>query len=232
MKDAILRKIEQHEIAIRPRLYFTVRLLALGAITAVALVASVLILNFILFSVRVNEHDALLGFGPAGIVAFAKFFPWSLLALDIACIALLEYLLRSFKFGYRAPVLYAFLLLVVGAFSIGFVIDRATTFNDDLFERALENRLPPPFNSVYQAARHAAPPGSFFCRCTIVAIAGDRLTVSDTRAASTTYTVIVPKDEQYATTTALRAGDVVILAGDLDGDEIRVFGARPESRSP
>jgi len=63
--------------------------------------------------------------------------------------------------------------------------------------------------------------------CTITAIAGNTLTVADARSGTTTdLKVILPPDDPRATTTSLKVGDTVFIAGDADDGEIHAFGVR------
>ena len=108
----------------------------------------------------------------------------------------------------------------------GFALDRGTYFNDNMMERAEgEHHLPPPFNALYGGARR--PPHDGVCRCVITEIGAGTLTVEDyRRGATTTLTVILPTDDARATSTDLEIGDLVMVAGDRDGDVIRAFGVR------
>lgn len=229
LRESILAKIKTEHISMRPRLYFTLQVVAVVFVAFLALLLSVFIFNFILFSIRINSHDAFLQFGPRGLTNFLKFFPWPILALDIGLIVLLEWLIRKFRFGYRIPMMYlvgGILLLTVVA---GFSIDRGTYLNDRLMDRAEHEGLPGPLGGLYHGARR--PPHDGICRCTVTAINGAEILVADFRdGATTTYTVILPNDDLRATTTGLSVGDVVFVAGDKDEDgTIRAFGVRKES---
>ena len=116
MEDTILKRIRSHDIRVRPRLYFTLQLVALAVVACITLLLSVALFNFIFFTVRISGNGTLLDFGPRGFWAYLIFFPWPLLALDIACVLMLQFLLRKFRFGYHIPVLY--LLLVLFAISV------------------------------------------------------------------------------------------------------------------
>lgn len=85
-------------------------------------------------------------------------------------------------------------------------------------------RLPPPLNDFYGRAGNRL---MGMCRCTIIAIDGGMLTVADVRGgATTTLTVLLPANDPHATTTDLSVGDVVIIAGEREGDLIRAFGVQ------
>ncbi len=226
LKDTILKEIKTGEVSMTPRLYFTAKWMALAATVLAVLVVTIFIFNFIFFSLRINDNNALLGFGSRGIGAFIRFFPWHLLALDIALIIFLQWLLRHFRFGYKIPVLYLIAALVFGAFTFGFVLDRATPFNDRMHDG--RGKLPPPMRGFYEGAQKGHKRGSGLCRCTILAIEGNMLIVEDTRSATTTLTVLLPENDRRATTTDLKVGDIVFIAGEEKDGVITAFGVRKD----
>ncbi len=230
LKDKLMKEIKSGEVAMTPRVYFTLQWAALVGTIAAILVVTVFIVNFIFFSIRLNTSEQLLGFGPQGFGAFLHFFPWPLALLDVALVFLLQWLLRGFKFGYRIPLLYLIGGLIVGAGLIGFALDRATPFNDRLHEG--RGRLPGPMRGFYDGAKRPHK-GSGICRCTILAIQGNTLIVEDTRpleegGATTTLTVVIPPDTRRATTTDLSVGDIVFIAGEEEGGVIEAFGIKSE----
>lgn len=234
IKDSILGKIRAHEVGMHPRYYFMLRVAALAVVSVATLVVSIFILNFLLFSIRINSQDVFLAFGPRGLGAFLAFFPWDLLAVDVALIAILLWLLRQFKFGYKSPLLYVLLGVIGLIVGFGFALDRETGFNDHFLREADEHHLPFPVGDFYGRARRLPPPGSGVCRaCTIVEIRGNILTVTDTRGPSTTVrTVVLPPNDPRATTTSLHVGDVIFIAGQEDEGAIRAFGIHDMSSRP
>ncbi len=141
----------------RPRLYFTLRAVALVFVALAVLVLSIFICNFIFFTIRLNGHESLLA-RPGGLLLFLRFFPWELVVVDAALIFLLERMLKSFRFAYQKPTLYLALALVTAVLSAGFVLDRGTPFNDRILMRADRGGLPPPFTQIYEGSRRPLPP--------------------------------------------------------------------------
>lgn len=225
IRDKILAEIHKGEVSMTPRAYFTLKLVATGAIALGVLIVSVFVFNFLYFSIRISGHGALLGFGPRGFEAFVRFFPWELFIIDVALVVLLQWLLRQFRSGYKIPVLYLLVALLVCAALLGFALEE-TSLNDRFVEHP--EKLPPPFGVFYDHARRPPPPGSGICRCTILAIQGNTLVVSDSRAASTSLRVVLPDNDDHATTTGLHVGDTIFIAGDEDDGEIRAFGVHKE----
>lgn len=228
MKDELLAKIKAGEVTMRPKIHFTLKAVALVAVAFAVLVVSILIFNFIFFSIRIAGHESLLGFGWEGLLRFLFFFPWILLAIDLSLIVVLEWLLRQFRFGYHTPVLYLLGGIVVVSVSAGMIIDRGTSFNDALVTRAGRHQLPPPINGWYEPTRHFPRPESGICRrCTILAIDGNVLVVAPENAiGTTTLTIVLPKNGPHATTSRLSVGDTVMIAGDLRGGTLYAFGVR------
>ncbi len=157
LKENILNKIRAHDLTMKPKLHFTLRLVAFGVLAVLIFVTSTFIFNFIFFTIRVSEHFELLGYGFRGVVVFVTLFPWGLLLVDVFLVLLLERVLRKFRFGYRSPILYLFLgLLALGA-AIGLAVDRDTPVNDILMRRAHEHMLPRPINGFYENAHRPFP---------------------------------------------------------------------------
>ena len=152
LKDRILSQIRDGKVAMRPRAYFAAQVAALVVVALAALVVSVFIFNFIVFSIRINHVDSLLGFGPGGWLAFVTFFPWTLLVLDVLLVLVLEWLVRKFSWGYKVPALYLLAGLLALTFVTGALVDRATPLNDQLWRG--RHGLPPPLRVIYIDARH------------------------------------------------------------------------------
>jgi len=228
LKDKLLKEIKDGELAMTPRAYFTLQWTALIATTLAVLVITVVIFNFIFFSIRINGHDTLLTFGPRGFGAFIRFFPWHLLILDIGLIVFTQWLLRHFRFGYRVPVLYLLAALMAGALALGLALDRATPVNDRLREG--RDRLPPPVRMLYDERGPGV--GSGICRCEILAIEDGVLTVEDTREGTSTLRVVLPLNDRRATTSGLSVGDIVFIAGKEEGGILRAFGVRKDVPPP
>ena len=74
LQEKILNKIRQGDVVMRPRLYFTLRAVALVFVALAVLVLSIFICNFIFFTIRLNGHESLLA-RPGGLLLFLRFFP-------------------------------------------------------------------------------------------------------------------------------------------------------------
>ena len=154
MKDRILGRIRRGEVAMHSQSFFTLKLVALLLASFLALVVSVLLFTFIFFTVRVNIHSSFAVLGPRTLFFLFHFFPWHLVMLDVALIALTEWLLRDFKFAYRSPFLYLLFAVFAFVLALGLFIDRVTPFSDRMLEHAHAHHLPPPINDMYEYAEH------------------------------------------------------------------------------
>lgn len=154
LRDKILAKIRAHEVTMRPRLYFSAQLVGLMLGTAALIFVSVFILNFILFSIRIELTE---GTPAIGVTQFLQFFPWHLLVLAVVLFGAVLWLLRQFKFVYRVPLLYLLGALLSATIITAAIVDRATPINDQLLLRADRHQLPPPFGDIYRGVHHARP---------------------------------------------------------------------------
>ncbi len=225
LRDKILSEIRAGRVHMTPRAVYALQIVALAAIVGAILTTTVFIVNFIFFSIRISSYESLLWFGPNGFLTFLYLFPWPLAIADGALVVLLQWLLRKFRFGYLLPVLYIVAAVILGAGVLGFILDRATTVNDRLFEG--RERLPPPLHQLYDGARHL-PPEQGVCRCEILSVKENVLVAKDTHNTARILTIVLPHASQYATTSGLHAGDIVFVAGREKDGLIEAFGVRRE----
>lgn len=227
IKEVILRKINTKELEMRPKFYFTLKILVTTFLAVFVLLISVFILNFILFSIRINNQDMLLDFGPRGWNAFSHFFPWGLLVLDIILVFILERFVRHFRFGYKVPVLYLLGGIIIITTVVGFAVDRGTGLNEHLLHRADEHRLPSPLKGMYGHARTQFSPGSGVCLCTIETISGNGsiLGVKDTKS-TTTLQVVIPEAILNAKPMNFQIGDTIFVAGEVKDGVMQAFGVK------
>ncbi|OHA17884.1 MAG: hypothetical protein A3H57_04430 [Candidatus Taylorbacteria bacterium RIFCSPLOWO2_02_FULL_43_11] len=226
LKEKILGKILSGNVSMKPKMVFSLRLAALIIVALLVTIVSIFLFNFILFSIRINSQDILLGFGQRGFVAFLAFFPWHLLFIDLMLVAVLELLLRQFRLGYKTPVVYLMLGLIVVSFSIGAYVDRVGGVNERFFMRNGQPHLPSLFREEGRGFRGARHLGLTLCKCTIISIEGNVVYASDLRNVSTIMKIVFPADSSYATTSSLKVGDRIFVAGDEKDGVIEAFGVR------
>ncbi len=100
---SIIEKIKKGEIKMRPKWHFILKtlLVILGAV--VACLFALFLVSFIFFSVR----------GARGPLPALFALPWILVFLSVILIVVLELLVRYFSFGYRRPILYTVLGIII-----------------------------------------------------------------------------------------------------------------------
>jgi hypothetical protein len=215
IKD-ILDKIKRNEVTMRPKTYFIVRLVALILVALAIYVITIFLSSLVLFTIRASGHASLIGFGPSGWEVFLLLFPWKLLILDILLIILLEWLLRSFRFGYRIPVLYLFLGVVCLMVVSGYVLDRLH-LHDDLMILYGQHRLPQSFGRIYDPTNRIPPPpfGRGIFRATVISIDGNmfRVELDDPRKSTTTTLDVFVQNSQILS--SLSIGDRIFIAGKI-----------------
>ena len=156
IKNEVLKKIRSHEVVMKPRIYFTLRVVAASLLSLGILTFSILVFNFISFALRMSLSD-IPGPWDGGIGFFLQAFPWVFLSIDIALIAALSALLKQFRFGYSIPTLHLVCAVVLVTVVVGTALDRGTPLNDRLLERDNAHHLPPPFDGLYRGVHHRPP---------------------------------------------------------------------------
>jgi len=215
----ILEKIRRNELILKPKIYFRLRFVAFLLVVFVVLVVSVFLSSLILFTIRASGQASLIGFGPAGWQVFLVLFPWGLFILEIGLIILFQYLLRSFRFGYKVPRLYLLGCVLVVMLVSGFAIDK-TPLHNILLRQADENHLPPPFGNLYEGARRLPPPGYGIFFGTLTGIKGNALIINllNPMDSSTIMTVILPPRQ---TAIEEKVGDIIIIQGKIIDGKIQ-----------
>jgi hypothetical protein len=218
LADSVLKKIEAHELTMHSKIYFTIKIIALFVLTALVLVLSSYICSFILFTIRQSSSAELLGFGPHGFALFLQVFPWGLFILDIVFIFILGLFLKHFSFGYRNPVLYISLAILIIVISLAALIDY-NRFDDFFLQQARDNHIPV-IGNFYDQGRRPPSPETGACRCVVLGIQGNILTMrEDSSFGSTTVIAIVP---QNIATSSLYIGEKLFLLGAFKNGNIYV----------
>ena len=225
--EQILERIEKNELTLKPKNYFRLKFVALLLVVSALIVATLFLLSFILFSLRAGGHLKLAGFGPSGWWVFLMFFPWKLAFIEIALILLLEHLLRSFKFGYKVPVLYLLLGVLVLLALCAIAIDE-TPLHKSLLGEADKHHLPTPFENLYEDARRPPPQkfGIFRGVITTVASSSYIIAVDNPRGIGTTtlFKVIIASSSDRAY--GPRVGERVFIRGEIKRGELHALGMR------
>jgi hypothetical protein len=208
LKESVLEKIKANAAPMRSGSYFAGQIFILGIVAVFVLVFSVAICNFILFNLGLNGPGSFFALGIHGFFEFLEVFPWGLLILDVLCIALLEWLLRKFRFGYKSPMLYLLFGILVIVIALSLLIDCATPFNDDLLHSADQHQLPPPFRNFIEGERQQPPPDSGIYKGTITSIGADTLTMNVFGTTTPLTVMVQPQDPIFH---SLQVGEVILV---------------------
>jgi len=226
--EKVNAQIASGKVGMRSRAVFVFKSITLVCLSFFVFLTTTLIVNFIVFSIHMQSTDAFLGFGPRGWYAFLTFFPWMLLVVDALGTILLIMLLRTFRFGYRMPLLYIGGAVLVAASVFGFALERHTPMNDVLMREANRPEMPRGIPLFFNRL-HTPPPGEGRCRCEITAITdAAHLTVRDV-VTGESFTAII-QDDAHGATTGLNVGDVVFMGGEMKDGVFEVFGIRTGER--
>ncbi|MHB0865331.1 MAG: hypothetical protein ACYC1Y_00260 [Minisyncoccota bacterium] len=218
----VLEKIRAGGVSMRSRAYFMRRTALLGAAAALVLLGALFMLSFVFFSVRESGVGYLLEFGEHGIGTFVTLFPWTSLTLFIACIVILEMLVRRFSFSYRFPLLRIFLwILVVGI--LGSTIIGFTPLHASLLSAADRDQLPL-IGSWYEQIHDSHVEQGVY-RGSITSIAATYFVIAhndtDRDSDEGTWPIVPPTGFNLG---ALATGEKVYVAGRLLNGVVYAYG--------
>ena len=222
IQNGVLEKIRAGQVHMRPRIYFVARLMLTLLVAILALVISALVVSFVFFSVHESGEQFLLGFGSRGILTFLLLFPWASLLLDIVTLLVLEWLLQSFKFGYRISLLAVFLGIFACSTILGILVT-LTPLHSVLLNQADQGVLPV-IGEMYESIRDSHADRGIF-RGSIRSIQGNKIVlVHDDRDHDSDdgmQTIILP-----ANYPPLNVGDRVYVFGSPSGGVIQAQGIK------
>lgn len=122
IRENVLSKIGAGSVSMRPRWHFAVQTTLVLSGIAIAVLAILYCLSFVLFIFRQNGVLLAPAFGFRGVASFLFSTPWLIVALSIIFMGALEVLVRQFSFSYQKPLLYSIvgvlLFSLLGSFTI------------------------------------------------------------------------------------------------------------------
>ncbi|MGH7175533.1 MAG: hypothetical protein ACREGR_04210 [Minisyncoccia bacterium] len=222
LQERVLERIRKGEVSMRPRRYFILRAIGASVVALLALACSVFALSFVIFAIHESGEQFLLGFGTRGLVTFVTLFPWLSLVVSVLLLIALEVLLRTFRFGYRLPLLGIFFWILAAAVA-GSVIVNLTPLHSFLLERADQDQLPV-LGPLYEQLHDPHEPQGVY-RGTITAIDATEFVISyddgDRDPDDGSWTVVPPAG--FATST-LVIGSRAYVAGVLMHGIVYAYG--------
>ncbi len=227
IKNQILNKIKSGEVNMKPKYYFVLKLILLGLTIFLTFVLSSIIVSYVLFSIKVSGQFFLLGFGAKGFYRFIMALPWLILFVDVALILFLDWLLKSFRFGYNSPVLFLFIGTLASITLFGSLIN-FTSFHKGLLQMAERKNLPIAGGFYVGLRKSHGNQGMF--RGEVISIEGTttfymKYNDYDLNADDMAVEVFLP-DNANVYSLSLSPGDEIFIAGDKIAGGIRAYGMR------
>jgi hypothetical protein len=219
IKEEVIKKIESGDIQMKSKKYFVLKLILLATLIVLIFSVSTFLLSYILFGLSSGGHFIFLRFGFKGFYHFVLTLPWLMLILNVLLVLLLDRLLKSFRFGYKSPVLYLFIgtFIFVTLFSS---LLNLTSFHGALGKRADERKLPNIGNKVYSGIRSPKSlPGSY--RGVVVSISMNTFEMS--QGSSSIKVIALPNLDLNE---HLKVGDIVFVAGEIIDNQIKAYGIK------
>lgn len=220
LRSRILDEIKGGRLKMRPKWYFILNnaLLITGGI--IILLALLYLASFVSFILRQNGVWFVPIFGLRGWFAFLISLPWLLIALAIVFMVVLELLVRHFAFAYQRPLLYSLMGIMLIVLVGGFLVNR-TTLHASLAQFSEEHPLPiaGPFyrgfgHERFHNIHHGLITGTTTGGVIIQTERGEKLLIGITPHTR------LPLGMDFT------VGDVIVIFGDSDNDQIQAFGIR------
>ncbi len=227
IRNQILEKIKSGEVNMKPKYYFIIKLMALALTVFLTFILSAMLVSYVLFSIKISGQFFLLGFGAKGLYQFFIALPWFILAIDLVLIFILDWLLKSFRFGYNSSVMFLFVVTLVSITVLAYLIN-STSFHRDMMIRAEGKKLPIAGGFYNDLRRSHKSQGLF--RGEILSIEGTstffiKYRDFDSRIEGDTAKIVVPNSIDLFSTGVI-VGDTVFIAGDSVDGEIHAYGIR------
>lgn len=219
---SVLDKIKTGKVRMKPRLYFILKSVLVIVVVILTTATSALLVSFVLFSIKESGELFLLGFGRQGLAVFISLLPWTLFVVELLLVAILKILLDQFEFGYKEPFLYMITLIALVSLGIGIFIN-VTPLHPTLLRHAERGELPV-VGELYERL-HRPPNQKGVFTGTVTAIQGNVISITyndyDNDQDDNIDSIIVSSDIDIS---SLKVGDIVYVAGTIDGHTLRAYG--------
>lgn len=219
IKEGVENAIKTGTVKMKSKAYFITKGVLLAVGLGVVALLVIYMVSLVFFALRVKGVWFTPVFGTESIGPFLTAVPWILVLVVVLFIGLLELLVKKYSFGYRNPLLYSALGVIVFVFLTGFLVAK-TTFHRAIYERAQDNRLPiagPLYRGLHPDPKHEVHPG----RVVEINEKGFTLEIHT----GDILDVIVSSRTRLPLGSNYEAGDTVIVLGDLEMETL-VLDAR------
>lgn len=225
LKEQILSKIKSGSIKAKPKFHFVLRTLLLISGLVVAGLLLLYLISFVIFLLRVNGLWQAPSFGFRGWGMLFTSLPWMLLILIGFFVLVMEILVKHFSFAYRRPLLYSVLGILVFLGVSGFVVAQ-TPFHQNLWDLSETDSGLPVAGSLYSFLRKGDPDD--WHRGMVISTTEEGFLMEN--LAAEILSVKIDEQTKIPFALDLLPGDMVMVAGERIGDEIKAFGIREFSK--
>lgn len=220
----VLKKIESGQVKMRPKSFFYIKVIISVLSIFFGLIVSALLLSYIFYSTRISGNLNLLGFGSKGIYEFMMLFPWLIVVLDVLVLLFVDWLLRSFKFGYKSSVIYLFLGTLVVMTLLSTLVN-FTKFNKAMMYRAEYDRLLLGNNLYGSIRRSHSSRGLFFGYVESINNKSIILVHTDYKGSKTLDRIEVILSPELIHLNSIKIGDNVFVAGVVSPtSQVKAYG--------
>lgn len=121
----VMKKIQKQEVKMRPRAYFVLGSMLLGAGIVGVLLVTVFLTGAVFFKLRISEAVQYLGLGKPGLRFFVRSFPWKVMGLAGLSFWSGSWMLKKHSKAYKVGLGWLVLGAVVTVIGLGALVDRA-----------------------------------------------------------------------------------------------------------
>jgi hypothetical protein len=221
IKDAILARIKNGQVSMRPKWHFVLKTLLIAVGGVLVLLAALYLVSFMVFVTRQSGAWFGTGFGGPGFGALLRSLPWTLIVLSLIFIALVEVVARRYAFAYRQPLLYSAVIVILLVLVGGALM---APLHQVPFQDMRMHRLPMFAERFYRDFGPPPLPSRELYRGVAVELLPGGFVMEDFQGSTTT--VRFGPSGRMTQQDALSVGDEVVVFGMSTGTEVLARGVR------
>lgn len=226
IKNNIIHKIKAGEVQMVPRWQFVLKALLLALSVIIVGMLSVYCLSFVLFALHETGVWFAPGFGLAGLLFFLMASPWMLISLVGVFLLVLYFLVTRYSFSYRKPLVYSLIGVVLFVTAVSSFIQY--TAMHARINAFAERHEVPGLAPLYRGLAKDRP-GSLVVG-TLVSV--DQAKVEVVTDQGVVVEIALSTRTKLPPHKPLVVGDVVMVFGRFEGDDLVAFGVRYVSDEP
>lgn len=220
IQHAVMQRIREGGIAMRPRWQFVLLGLLWGFGALLALLVVLYLGSLVVFVMRANGLWFAPFLGPRGWFDIFRSAPFYIILLTALCAVVLGALVRHFAFAYRRPVVLSLgavlFVTCAGGILVGF-----TPFHREIHRGAQRGFLPGVVGAFYEQGVRPPLPDDMY-RGTVVSDDGEFLVLRASDGATTS--VHVTRHTRLPFGADFAPGDTLIIIGDEASGTLEAYG--------